>query len=125
MNIPVSIQTQVPSAPLTNFVEMFWCFEGGVTPHDQERLLPTGTTELVFNLRENHTRTYNGRQPSRYEDWSGSIVSGPHSECFVIDSDAQASVVGVHFKPGGAWPFFPIPAAELHNRHVALADLWG
>src|SRR5258708_24602092 len=34
-------------------------------------------------------------------------------------------MIGVNFKPGGAAPFLPLPAAELHNRHVSLETLWG
>jgi AraC-like DNA-binding protein len=34
-------------------------------------------------------------------------------------------MVGVHFKPGGAFGFLNLSPAELHNRHVALDDLWG
>lgn len=37
----------------------------------------------------------------------------------------MASLIGVSFKPGGAAPFFPLPASELHNRHVSLETLWG
>jgi AraC-like DNA-binding protein len=43
----------------------------------------------------------------------------------VIDTSQQASVIGVHFKPGGAFPFFKMPAGELRNLHVSLEDLWG
>ena len=33
--------------------------------------------------------------------------------------------MGIHFRPGGAFPFFKLPADELHNMHVSLEDLWG
>jgi AraC-like DNA-binding protein len=35
------------------------------------------------------------------------------------------SVVGVHFKPGGAFPFLGVPAGELRNAQVPLDALWG
>jgi len=50
---------------------------------------------------------------------------GAHSEFFVIDTAQQHSVAGVHFKPGGAFPFLDPPASELHNTLVSLEDLWG
>jgi AraC-like DNA-binding protein len=31
----------------------------------------------------------------------------------------------VHFKPGGAFPFLGIPAADLADNHVDLETLWG
>ncbi len=43
----------------------------------------------------------------------------------MIDTAQQASVIGIHFKPGGAFPFFKMPASELHNLHFSLEDLWG
>ena len=33
--------------------------------------------------------------------------------------------MGVHFKPGGAYPFLGMPAHELADTHVYLCDLWG
>jgi AraC-like DNA-binding protein len=43
----------------------------------------------------------------------------------VIDTAEQSRVVGVHFKPGGAYPFFGVAAGELRGLHLSLADLWG
>ena len=34
-------------------------------------------------------------------------------------------MLGVHFRPGGAFPFLPLPADELHGLHVSLRNLWG
>jgi AraC-like DNA-binding protein len=55
----------------------------------------------------------------------GTLVCGPQSNCFVIDTAQQQSVIGIHFKPRGAFPFFRLPVGELHNQHISLADLWG
>jgi AraC-like DNA-binding protein len=43
----------------------------------------------------------------------------------MIDSARDESILGVHFKPGGAFPFLKLPAGELHNTHVSLETLWG
>jgi AraC-like DNA-binding protein len=56
---------------------------------------------------------------------SGSILCGVHSECFVIDTEEQADVVGVQFRPGGAFPFFGVPSSETHNLHIPLDAFWG
>jgi hypothetical protein len=34
-------------------------------------------------------------------------------------------MIGARFRPGGAAAFFPLPAAELHNRVVPADALWG
>jgi hypothetical protein len=33
--------------------------------------------------------------------------------------------MGVHFKPGGAFPFLGVTAGELADMHVDLKALWG
>ena len=115
----------IPSPPLSEFVELFWLYEGYQQPHKKERLLPDGSMELVVNLREDLTRVYDRRDTARCQTLRGSLIVGAHSEFFVIDTAEQNSVIGVHFKPGGAFPFFRLPACELHNTLLSLEMLWG
>ena len=114
----------IPRPPLSNFIEMLWYYDGYAQPHAKERLMPTGTTELVINLREDQIRVYDRNDTKIGQTFPGAIVCGPHSEFFVIDTDEQTTVIGVHFKPGGIFPFVELPADELRNQHVGLADLW-
>jgi len=114
-----------PPPPLGHFVELLWLYEGFRPAHPRERLLPTGTVEIVINLCEDRTMTYGRMDIARPLARSGTIVCGAHSEYFVIDTASQDGVMGVHFRPGGAFPFLKLPAGELHNRHVDLSQLWG
>src|SRR5947209_8737679 len=118
------LATYVPPPPLSDFVELFWLSEGYVQPHARERLLPQGTVELIINLGGETSRVYRGAD-GRPESFRGPLVSGPHSGFFAIDTAQALSVLGVHFRPGGAFPFFRPPAGELHDAHVALDVLWG
>jgi transcriptional regulator GlxA family with amidase domain len=43
----------------------------------------------------------------------------------VIRTSSRFELLGVHFKPGGAFPFIGFPVDELHNIGVTLSDLWG
>jgi AraC-like DNA-binding protein len=115
----------VPAPPLSDFVALLWLYEGYQQPHKKERLLPDGSMELVINLNEDLTRVYDPHKPEEFRTLRGSIMVGAHSEFFVIDTAEQHSVAGVHFKPGGAFPFFDLPAGELRNMLVSLEDLWG
>jgi AraC-like DNA-binding protein len=117
--------TYVPRPPLSEFVQLFWLHEGDAPPHARERLLPTGTVELVINLRDDPLRACGPRDADRLRVFRGPLVCGPHSEFFVIDTTDQASILGVHFKPGGAFPFLGLPAGDLHNQHAPLDALWG
>jgi AraC-like DNA-binding protein len=118
-------RTYKPQPPLSDFVDILWLYEGYTRPHAKERLLPTGTFELIINLQEDQSRIYDKDDRGKFQLLRGTLVSGAHSESFVIDTAAQLAVLGVHFKPGGAFPFLKLPAGELHNLHVSLEDLWG
>src|SRR5215813_11264836 len=104
--------TYIPQSPLSEFVDSFWYHEGFDLPHPRECHLPIGTVELVFNLC-----------PDR--NFNGAVCRGPSSEPAILKTAQQSSLIGVHFKPGGAFPFFNLPLSELHNLRVSLADLWG
>jgi len=107
----VTSHYQIPAPPLSEFVERLWMFDCNSPAHARERLLPMGTVELVINLRQD--------SPFRF------VVAGPYSEWTILETHDTRSVIGVHFKPGGAFPFLTVPAGELHNRDVSLDQLWG
>ncbi len=104
---------RLPRAPLRDFIELLWLYDEYVLPHAQERLLPTATTELVFDLRPDARGS------------ASALVAGPHSRHFVLDTHAERSVLGVHFRVGGAFALLGVPSAELHNRQLPLEALWG
>src|SRR5215831_7915815 len=114
-----------PPVPLADFVEKIWFYEGYVRPHAKERLLPDGSSELIVNLTEDEVRVWDRRDTSQYERLDGATLVGPHSRYFVIDTAEQCSVLGVHFRPGGLFPFVRLPLDEVHDLHVSLRDLWG
>ncbi|HEX6902485.1 MAG TPA: helix-turn-helix domain-containing protein [Thermoanaerobaculia bacterium] len=113
-----------PAPPLAGFVERFWMCSDA-PPHDRERILPSGTVELVVNLRDDEIRIYDPSRPDRCKRFSGAVVSGTYSSFFVIDPLQHASILGVHFRPGGASPFLGLPAGELADTHIDLETLWG
>ncbi len=117
--------THVPQPPLCEFVHILWLYEGHKQPHKKERILPTGEMELVFNLAEDESRIYDRNDTRRYERFPGALLVGAHSEYQVIDTAEQRAVIGVHFRPGGAFPFLGMPGGELRDRTVSLGALWG
>jgi AraC-like DNA-binding protein len=114
---------RAPGPALSDFVERLW-FLQDAPPHSYERIVPSGTLELVINLAENAIWIYpaGSDRPQRH---SGAVVSGAYSRFFGIETRAHASMLGVHFKPGGAFPFLGVAADELADRHVDLEALWG
>jgi len=118
-------RTYGPDSPLSDFVEDVWLYDDYTPAHRRERILPSGTIELVVNLNDDELRIYDRVRAGVCERFSGAIVSGTYGRFFVIDTAEEASLLGVHFRPGGAFPFFGLPASELVDTHVDLETLWG
>lgn len=115
---------QVPRQPLAQFVDVLWYCDGYLPAHARERRLPTGTVELIFNLRDDSFHIYDGEAQS-VGSVRGPLLCGPRNLPVIIDTACQQSVIGVHFKAGGTLPFLDVAAHELCNAHVSLADIWG
>src|SRR6185436_7582779 len=100
-------------------------YEGYEPGRKTERILPTGTLELAINLRQNELRFYDAERPENCSQLSGAVVSGASGRGFLPDTPEEAFIIGVHFKPGGAFPFLGLPAGDLADTHVDLDTLWG
>ena len=112
-SVPAVRRYRTPRGILKDFIEILWLFDGYAQPHARERLLPMPTTELVIDLRAGTPVAH------------AATVAGPHSEHWLLDTADAASVIGVHFRAGGAFPFFDFPVSELHNVCISLEALWG
>ena len=117
-------QKRVPNAPLSSFVKCFWYSDGGPQTHTKERLLPNGEPTFVISLRDDPIRIYDAEDLSEHSSYRHAILSGARTTSFVIDATPDERVFGVQFQPGGAFPFFRVPACEMANRAVDLTCLW-
>ncbi|KYF78533.1 AraC family transcriptional regulator [Sorangium cellulosum] len=111
----------VPGPPLSAHVAELWCLSAA-PPRAAERILPSGTLQLVVNLDEDELRIHDGPAVRRH---AGAVVAGAYQCAFGVDTRQHASMVGVHFRPGGAWPFLGAPPGALTDTHVDLEALWG
>ena len=114
-----------PDGQLAEFVSCFWSSEGYRAPTPRERALPSGSLEIVINLREDRTVIYDASNIAVSETFSGIMVCGAQAGCFVIDTPPDAAVMGVHFKAGGALPFLKASTRELEGSFVSLDAVWG
>ncbi|MCC2672322.1 MAG: hypothetical protein K0Q72_4794 [Armatimonadetes bacterium] len=117
-------RSRPPAPPLDAFISRLWCCSDAPA-HPRERILPSGTMELVVNLRNDEIRVYDPAHPNRCRRYSGALLSGAYSRYFVIDPHVHASIIGVHFRAGGAAPFLGLPAGEVADTHLDLEALWG
>jgi AraC-like DNA-binding protein len=119
----VEFRCYQPGSPLDGFVENLWSLSDA-PPHARERILPSGTLELVINLHEDEFRIYDTADSLAPKRLRGAIVSGTYRGPFVIDTEEHASVIGVHFRPGGARPLLGAPPGHLADAHLDLETLW-
>ncbi|MDB6146635.1 MAG: transcriptional regulator, AraC family [Spartobacteria bacterium] len=115
-----------PPPPLSDFVELFWYSEKQVSDHSngREAILPDGCADLVINLSANSVRIFDCPETESLVTMAGTVFCGPRSSPYGILPDA-AAVIGVHFRPGGVFPFLPMPAEELRNIHLTIDTLYG
>jgi AraC-like DNA-binding protein len=116
--------SHTPRAPLNEFVERIWLVSGAQSPR-KERILPSGTVELVVNLHEDRVQIDRTAQCARTRSFAGAVVSGTYSGAFIIDAMQHAAMMGVHFRPAGASVVLGVPCTEFTDAHVDLAALWG
>lgn len=115
-----------PAAPLDQFVASLWVCRNEPARRRLERVLPSAAPQLIVNLAEDQTRTYQ-ESPSGLLCLTapGATLSGITSRAQIIDTDEQAYVAGIVFRPGGTVPFLRHAAHELTNHDVPLDALWG
>lgn len=115
----------VPPPPLAAWVERIWDCRMALQPWQLERILPKPSPALIINLLEDRVRVYADERGRDCTTLAGSVVSGPYTGSFVIDTLEQTRVMGVQFHVGGAWPLFGEPLERLADRDVELAALVG
>ncbi len=121
----MTYQYHRPGGVLAEYIDQMWWYDTYEPSTPQERIMPTGTTELIFHLHPTSFTITAATDPTSRVALARAIVAGPYVEHFLIDAQSLGPILGIHFKPGGAYPFLPIPIRELQNAHVCLADLWG
>src|SRR5258705_5850861 len=116
----MSIYRHIPAPPLNQYVDFCWYYVDLSPDHDREHVLPDGTFELIVNLQETPRKLFHGANSSTYDAFARGWISGAHSKFLVIDALPRSSMIGVHFKPGGAAAFLGVPGDELAGQGVAF-----
>lgn len=80
---------------------------GSVSGGGETRVLPDGCLDLLWSSR------------------SGLLVAGPDRTAHLSRSAPGDRWIGLRLPPGTGPAVFGVPAEELRDRRVPLADLWG
>jgi len=114
--IPDGYVEHAPPESLREYVECFWT-RGAPPPNARlEHIIPDGCIDLVLG--------YSRR--TGWEHPSTTLAVGTMTRPLVLTApeDQPRAFVGVRFWPGRALPFLGVPAAELTDLRVDIADLW-
>jgi len=114
-----------PKPPLSHFVENLWLVEGYATDFRREKILPDGAIELIIDLDTNPKTIFEDETSERFRTVSKGWISGERTRYIVIGAEMNQSMVGIRFKPGGAYPFFGFPISELSESVTELELIWG
>lgn len=124
MDVPEQVVVRRPeSLALAPLISAIGYYRGRL-PHARERVLPTGHTQLLVNLAADEFWSHPDGEP-RGRHTPGAALQGAATQPAVIDTAHQRAVLWVAFRPGGAYPFFALPASAVHGQLVPLAELWG
>lgn len=115
---------RIPPPPLSHFVENLWFYADLEVNHTKERLIPDGAMELIIDLSESPKKLYDSRDTARYTHFRRGWISGMHRQSIVIGAEPGSSMMGAHFRTGGAAPFFGFPISELSGLVVELDVIW-
>jgi AraC-like DNA-binding protein len=115
--------SRVPQPPLDGLIDDIYYLEGA-SPYPK-LLVPPMPSALLFITLDGPFRLHNG-------DPSAPSVQ-PEEGCFVglptrhmlIEYPHVTRIVGVHFKPWGAFPFLRTPLSDLRDEIVPTSALWG
>ncbi len=114
-----------PTLPLSQFVENIWYYEGAHAEYAREKILPDGAIELIIDLDSWPKKIFEDETTTeRFRTVKKAWISGERTRYIVIGAD-NTHMIGIRFKPGGAYPFFDFPISELSEYVTELDLIWG
>ncbi|HEX9333159.1 MAG TPA: helix-turn-helix domain-containing protein [Anaerolineales bacterium] len=113
----------IPSPPLNAYIDDLYYLDGPAS-YPRQKALPVASSNLMINLGD----AFDVHEPEQAEpfitctdSWWVGIWSTYHS----VDWPLNVQFFGVHFKPGGAYPFLQFPLSEMNSQVVPLDAIWG
>ena len=114
-----------PVPPLSQFVENIWLVEGHTADYTREKILPDGAIELIIDLDDEPKNIFDSEGSESFRTVKKAWVSGERTRYIIIGAARNQSMVGIRFRPGGAYPFFGFPISELSEYVTELDLIWG
>lgn len=112
--LPFAYTEHAPPASLREHVECFWTRGSNDRPNEPYLVLPDGSIDIVLGYHPHNA----GAPPEK------AIAVGTMTRALTLPAADRTAWVGVRFWPGRALPFLGIPASELTDLRVDIAELW-
>ncbi|MFN8492454.1 MAG: helix-turn-helix domain-containing protein [Caldilineaceae bacterium] len=119
----MTITVYTPSPPLDAYIKCFW-YSNRSLPTQGLKILSTPSLHLMVNFSDAY-QVYAADQTQPFATCAQSWSVGLWDRCHIMDPPPDLQILNISFKPGGAYPFLPIPLVELHNQIVSLDAIWG
>ena len=114
-----------PQLPLSQFVENMWLVQGFEAAYSREKILPDGAIEMIFDLDPEPKSIFEDEASEGFRTVKKAWISGERTRYIVIGAETNESMIGIRFRPGGAYPFFRFPISELTESVTELDLIWG
>lgn len=114
-------QVHLPKHPLLKqYIQCFWFVDMNV-PFQREKILPTGTVEIILNFGDSFRLWENDGFAQQKDAW----LVGLQSHFLLNEPLGRSRMMWIRFHAGGIYPFIPCDAHELHNQVLPLDIFWG
>jgi AraC-like DNA-binding protein len=113
----------IPSPPLNAYIEDLYYLDGPAA-YARQKVLPVASSNLMINLG-NSFDVYEPDQAKPFITCTDSWWVGIWCTYHRVDWPPNVQFFGVHFKPGGAYPFLGLPLSEMNSKVVPLDAIWG
>jgi len=114
-----------PRPPLNQHIDFFGYWAHGGATADRSRALPRGAATVVIDVGGRDRVEFFSADGSTRLPVEPAFLAGPGTLSYVTRISPGEAALTIHFRPGGALPFFGIPLADLENACANLTDLWG
>jgi AraC-like DNA-binding protein len=113
-----------PASPLADYIEIIGHWRGSAVDY-RSRALPRGAVTVIFDVGQRQRLDIYAADGHSRLSVPPAFITGPHTASYVSDITAEEPVMAVHFRPGGAFPFFGIPLSDLENAYIGVDQVWG
>lgn len=109
---------------LSSYINCYWVLEGksNIIESNPERVLPDGCIELIINFKEPFKQF---SENTIFEKQPQIFIIGQLKNYKLLKPSSDFSIIGVRFKPEGAYNFFNFPLNEIYSQTVPAEFIFG